>query len=135
MNGKIGLSAVKSVEVEFLTERGSVYHQNVHTHTTRPVKEMHMKKRNVMNSVVQVTIIVINYNTKFKQEIITQQKNHTGVNGRTGVCVARSVEVEFHTERGNVINLNVPIPIIKNVMEVIMKKRSAMKNVVQVCNN
>ena len=69
-------------------------------------------------------MVISNY-TNVKQEII-QQKNHTGVNGRAGLCAARSVEVEHHTERGNVTNQNVHIPTIKIVMEVAMKRRSAM---------
>ena len=52
-----------------------------------------------------------------------------------GPCVARSVEVEYHTERGNVINQNVHTPTIKNVTEVAMKRRSVMNNAAQVCQH
>ena len=57
------------------------------------------------------------------------------MNGRTGLSVARSVEVEYLTERGNVFpqNVHILIPNITSVMEVIMKKRNATKNVAQVC--
>ena len=56
MNGKIGLSAAKSVEVEFLIERGNVFPPNVHIliQNTTSVMEMIMKKRNAMYNVVQV---------------------------------------------------------------------------------
>ena len=56
MNGRTGLSVARSVEVEYLTERGSVFHQNVHTLIPRTTNamEMIMKKRNVINSAVQV---------------------------------------------------------------------------------
>ena len=67
--------------------------------------------------------------------LIQLQKNHTGVNGRTGLSVARSVEVEYLTERGNAFHQNVHtlIPVTISVMEMIMKRRNAMNNVVQVC--
>ena len=56
MYGRIGLSVARSVEVEYLTERGSVFHQNVHTliPVTINVMEMIMKRRNAMNNAVQV---------------------------------------------------------------------------------
>ena len=76
--------------------------------------------------------MVISIYTNVKQKI-TQQKNHTGVNGRAGLCAARSVEVEYHTERGSVTNQNVHILTIKIVMEVTMKRRSATSIAVQVC--
>ena len=59
-----GLYAARSVVVECLTEGESVINPNVHTHITRPVKEMLMKKRNVINIAVQVIIIYQLYNTK-----------------------------------------------------------------------
>ena len=62
-----------------------------------------------------------------------KQKNHTGVNGRTGLSVARSVEVEYLTERGNVYHQNVHIPITRPVKAMDMKRRNAMNNAVQVC--
>ena len=57
------------------------------------------------------------------------------MNGKNGLSVVRSVEVEFLTERGNVINPNVHIPTIKNVMEAVMKRRSVMNIAVQVCKH
>ena len=68
--------------------------------------------------------------------LIQLQKNHTGVNGRTGLSVARSVEVEYLTERGNVFHQNVHTLILHttSAMALTMKKRSVTKNVVQVCN-
>ena len=62
------------MEVEFLTERGNVYHLSVHTliPNTTNVMEVIMKKRNVMNSVVQVTIRHLLMNTNVTK-IITQQ--------------------------------------------------------------
>ena len=59
MDGSIGPSATRSVEVEFLTERGNVSPQNVHILilVTTDVKEVHMKRRNVTNNVVQVKIL------------------------------------------------------------------------------
>ena len=58
MNGRTGLCVVRSVEVEYLIERGSVFHQNVHTliPVTISVMEMIMKRRNVMINVVQVSL-------------------------------------------------------------------------------
>ena len=50
-----------------------------------------------------------------------------------GLCVVRSVEVEYRTERGSAINQNAHIPTTKNVMEVAMKRRSVMNSVAQVC--
>ena len=64
-----------------------------------------------------------------------KQKNLTGVNGKIGLCVVRSVEVEFLTERGNVFlqNAHMLTPQITNVVEMIMKRRNVTNNVVQVC--
>jgi len=53
--------------------------------------------------------------------------------GRTGLYVARSVEVEFLTGRGNATSLSVQILTTQSVMEVTMRKRNVMTNVVQVC--
>ena len=55
--------------------------------------------------------------------------------GRHGLCVARSAEVEFLTERGNVFpqNAHMLILVTTNVMEMIMKRRNVINNVVQVC--
>ena len=54
--------------------------------------------------------------------------------GRTGLCVARSAEEEFLTERESVYHQNVHtlIPHITNAMEMITKRRNAMINAVQV---
>ena len=73
-----------------------------------------------------------------KQSMIScsfSQKNHTGVYGRTGLSVARSVEVEYLTERGSVFHQNVHtlIPCTTNAMEMIMKKRNVINSAVQVC--
>ena len=59
MIGKIGPFVARSVEEEFLTERESAFHQNVHTLTldTTNVMEMIMKRRNVMISAVHVSHI------------------------------------------------------------------------------
>ena len=56
------------------------------------------------------------------------------MNGRTGLSVARNVEVEYPTERGSVFHQNVHtlMPVTINAMETIMKRRNAMINVVQV---
>ena len=58
-----GLSAAKSVEVEYLTERGSVSPQNVHIlmPSTINVMEMTMKRRNVMKNVAQVCYTTNNF--------------------------------------------------------------------------
>ena len=56
MDGKNGLCVARNVEEEFLTERGSVSHQNVRMlilHTTN-VMEVTMRRRNVMKNAVQV---------------------------------------------------------------------------------
>ena len=65
----------------------------------------------------------------------SQQKNHTGVYGRTGPSVVRSVEVEFLTEEENVSHQNVHTLMLVTigVMEVIMKRRNVMNSAVQVC--
>ena len=65
----------------------------------------------------------------------SQQKNQSGVTGRTGLFVVRSVEVEYLTGRESVSHQNVHMLILHttNVMELIMKRRNAMKNVAQVC--
>jgi len=57
------------------------------------------------------------------------------VAGRTGLCVARSVEEEFLTERENAFHLSAHILILDttNVMEMIMKRKNVMNSVVQVC--
>ena len=57
------------------------------------------------------------------------------MNGRTGLYVARNVEVEYLTERGNVFHQNVHtlIPVTISVMEVVTKRRNAINNAVQVC--
>ena len=62
MDGSIGPSATRSVEVEFLTERGNVSPQNVHMLilVTTNVMEMITKRRNVMNNVAQVCLTIIN---------------------------------------------------------------------------
>ena len=57
MNGSIGLHAARSVEVEYLTERGNVINQNVHTPTIKSAMEVAMKRRSVMNNVAQVTTL------------------------------------------------------------------------------
>ena len=59
MNGSIGPYVARSVEVEFLTERGHASPQNVHMLIliTTNVMEMVMRRRNVMNIVVQVKIL------------------------------------------------------------------------------
>ena len=56
MIGRNGPCVVRSVEVEFLTERGNVFPQNVHTliPNTTNVMEAVMKRRNVINNAVQV---------------------------------------------------------------------------------
>ena len=54
------------------------------------------------------------------------------MNGKTGLPAVRVVEVEYRTERGNVTNPNVHIPIIEPAMEIIMKRRVVINNVVQV---
>jgi len=61
VTGRTGLCVARSVEVEFLTERESAFHQNVHTLIldTTNVMEMIMKRRNVMISAVQVGGILI----------------------------------------------------------------------------
>ena len=64
--------------VEYRTERGSVYHQNVHIPITRPAKAVHTKKRNVMNSVVQVTTTVINKIHKYYTRNNTTEKPYWG---------------------------------------------------------
>ena len=58
------------------------------------------------------------------------------MNGRTGLSVARNVEVEYPTERGNVFHQNVHILILVtiSVMEMIMKRRNVTNFAVQVCN-
>jgi len=133
--GRTGPCVAKSVVEEFLTERGSVYHQNVHTLIldTTNVMVMITKRRNVTSSVVQVC-----YPKQYIQIIKLMcliQKNHTGEYGRTGLCVAKSVEEEFLTERENVFHLSVHILTLDtiNVMVMIMKKRNVMNSVVQVC--
>jgi len=52
-----GLYVARSVVVEFLTERESVYLQNVHTliHDTTSVTEVLMKRRNVMKNAANVS--------------------------------------------------------------------------------
>ena len=52
-----------------------------------------------------------------------------------GLCVARSVEVVFLTERGNVSpqNAHMLILVTTNVMDLIIKRRNVMINAVQVC--
>ena len=57
------------------------------------------------------------------------------MHGRNGLCAARNVEVEFHTERGHVSPQNVHMLILVtiNVMEMITKRRNVMNNVAQVC--
>ena len=62
------------------------------------------------------------------------QKNHTGVNGKTGLYVVRNAEAEYLTGRGNATNPNVPILTTKSVMVMIMKRRSVTSSVVQVCD-
>ena len=63
------------------------------------------------------------------------QKNHTGVNGRTGLNVARSVEEEYLIEGESAFlqNVHTLIPVTTSVMEVVMKRRNVMNNVAQVC--
>ena len=55
------------------------------------------------------------------------------MNGKTGLFVVRSAEVEYLTGRGNATNPNVPILTTKSVMVMIMKRRSVTMSVVQVC--
>ena len=62
------------------------------------------------------------------------QRNHIGVNGKTGLPVVGVVEVEYLIEGGTAINPNVHIPIIRLVMEMIMNTKGVMSNVVQVPN-
>ena len=66
---------------------------------------------------------------------ISKQKNHTGEFGKIGLCVARSVVVEFLTERENVFHQNVHTLILDttNVMEMITKRRNVTNSVAQVC--
>ena len=62
-----GLYVARSVVVEFLTERESVYLQNVHMlilHTTSAMVVV-MKRRNVMKNVVQVCLSNMRYNVSF----------------------------------------------------------------------
>ena len=58
------------------------------------------------------------------------------MNGMTGLCVVRNVEVEYLTGRGNVFPRNVHTLTLHttSAMERIMKRRSVMKNAVKVCN-
>ena len=56
MTGRTGLFVVRSAEVEYLTERGNVSHQNVHTLilVITNVMVTIMKRKNATNSAVQV---------------------------------------------------------------------------------
>jgi len=58
-----GLYVARSVVVEFLTERESVFLQNVHTliHATTSVMVVIMKRRNVTTTVVQVCYPNVTY--------------------------------------------------------------------------
>ena len=69
--------------------------------------------------------------------LLTLQKSHTGEVGKNGLCVARSVEVEFLTERENAFHQNVHTLILDttNVMVVITKRKNVMKNAVHVSYN
>lgn len=102
VNGKTGLPVVGVVEVELLLEGGTAINPNVHIPIIRPAMEMIMNIKGVMSNVVQ--------------------KSHTGVPGGTGLFVAKHVEVVYPSESDNVINLNVHIPFIRNVLEMITKK-------------
>ena len=62
------------------------------------------------------------------------QRNHIGVNGKTGLPAVGVVEVELLLEGGTVISPNVHIPIISLAMEMIMNIKDVMSNVVQVSN-
>jgi len=59
--GIIGQSVARSVEVAYHTEGENVYLQNAHIliHVTTDALEKDMKKRNVMNIVVQVCYPVL----------------------------------------------------------------------------
>ena len=120
--------------VEFLTEEENVFHQNVHIliPVTISVMEVITKRRNVMNSAVQVSFHKSTYTCAAVYCIYSKQKNHTGVHGRTGLSVVRSAEVEYLTERGSVSHQNVHILTIKNVTEMITKRRSVMNIAAQV---
>lgn len=99
VHGHPGLPVARAVEEESSIERENVFHHAVHTLilNTTSVMDLSMKKGSAMNSVAK--------------------RNHTGVNGKIGLLVARAVEVEYHIEKGPVIHLNVHIPIIKPAME------------------
>ena len=86
-------------------------------------------------SSIKITCIHIKFNHKSYCLHSLLQKNHTGVNGRTGLFVVRSAEVEYLTGRGNASHQNVHTLILHttNVMELITKRRNAMNNVAQVC--
>jgi len=54
VNGLYGQVAARNVEVDYHTDEESAYNPNVHILTTKHVKEVDMRKRNAMSSVVQV---------------------------------------------------------------------------------
>ena len=120
------------MEEEFHTERGNVYHQNVHTlifHTTN-VMEMIMKRRNVMINAVQVntntTTLCINLHNPYDI-----QNQTILVNGQHGASAALVVERAKSSARGNATNLNVQ-QITEGVKEVTMSMLTVTLVAVQV---
>ena len=131
MNGLYGQLAARSVEVDFHTDEESAYNPSVPIPITKPVKEADMKKRSAMNNVAQVREITTPILALLKDSL---QRLQAGLNGMTGVCVAKNVVVEFLTEEENVFHQNVPTLTVDttDVLVVDMKRNSAINNVVQV---
>jgi len=76
-------------------------------------------------------ITTLTYSFTFE---ILLQRLQAGLNGMTGVFVAKNVAVDFLTEEENVFHQNVPTLTLDttNVLARDMKRNSAINNVVQV---
>ena len=60
------------------------------------------------------------------------QRSHTGAHGDTGPFVVSHVEVVYPSESDSATNPNVHIQYIRNALEMIMKRKNVMIDVVQV---
>ena len=126
--------------MEYLTERGSVFLQNVHTLTpnTTSVMELAMKRRNVMISAVQVCNIA-SYLTSYSLLVtwnyvltfVYIQNQITLVNGQHGVNAVPVVERAKNTARGYVTSQSVQ-QITEDAKETTMNMLIVMPDVVQV---
>ena len=85
------------------------------------------------NYLLKNLLKIVPSDTRFLFQLLIQ-RDHTGVNGKTGLPVVGVVEVDYLIEGGTAINPNVHIPIIKPAMEMIMNIKGVMSNVVQVRN-